>query len=150
MTFLEKYQLLKKSIPVPAVMADKCIDCDYGDGNVSCKNGYYIFDGYYFENCTYTSFGAYNKMLVDCHSMLESEKSYESLDGTKCHSCTYTMDCNSCTDCHFSANLNSCNDCFGCVALTHKKYCINNQQFTKEEYFKRIEELKNERSPNES
>jgi hypothetical protein len=55
------------------------------------------------------------------------------------------MDCNSCTDCHFSSLLNSCSNCFGCVALSHKKYCIFNKQYTKEEYFKKVEELKKEK-----
>ncbi len=96
----------------------------------------------------YTNFGQYNKTIADCYGMYESEKCYESLNSTKCHSCTFLIDCNSNTDCHFSAFLNSCSDCFGCVALTHKKYCIFNKQYTKEEYFKKIEELKKDKSEN--
>ncbi len=148
MTFLEKFELLKKSIPIPSVIASSSVDCDYTDFVDRCKNCYYSFDAYYLENNIYTYYGAYNKMLLDCHGMGESEKCYESVDCTKCHSCTYLINCNGSSDCHFSAYLNSCSDCFGCVDLTHKKYCIFNRQYTKEEYFKKIEELKTENPKN--
>src|SRR5205814_2002170 len=62
--------------------------------------------------------------------------------------CTYSINCSSSNDCHFSSFLNSCSDCFGCVSLTHKKYCIWNIQYTKDEYFKKVAELKKEEPQN--
>jgi hypothetical protein len=29
---------------------------------------------------------------------------------------------------------NACDSCFGCIGLQHKKYCILNKQYAKEEY----------------
>ncbi len=143
MNFLEKYALLKKSIPVQAVSVRSSVDCEYADIAVSCKNCYYCFDCYKLEGGMYTNFGWGNK-LVDCRSVIESEKCYQSADCNKCHSSTYLFDCNSSTDCHFSAFLNSCANCFGCVGLTHKKFCILNTQYTKEKYQEKLEELKKE------
>ncbi len=145
MTFLEKYELLKKSVPVPAVFAPYSINSEYADNNMRGKNCYYCFDGYYYENCMYTGIGAYNKWIVDCIQMELSEKCYETIDSTRCYGSSYLIECNSCNDCHFSAFLNSCADCFGCVGLTHKKYCVFNKQYSKEEYFKKVEELKKEK-----
>ncbi len=145
MTFLEKYELLIKSIPVPAVtIGPDTIDCEYVDNTYRSKNCHYCINGSDLIGGIYTNLGLGIK-LVDCASVVESEKCYECNDCNKCHSCTYLMDCNSCTDCHFSAFLNSCTECFGCVALTHKKYCIFNKQYTKEEYLKMIIELKKEK-----
>ncbi len=144
MTFLEKYELLKKSVPVPAVFSTNSFDSEFVDTVVDCKNCYYCFDTYFLENAMYTSFGAYNKMLVDCHGMVNSEKCYESFDGTKCYNSTFLMDSNSSNDCHYSSYLTTCSNCFGCVGLTHKKYCIFNKQYTKEEYIKREADLKKE------
>ncbi len=143
MTFLEKYELLKKSIPVPAVFSPYTIDCEYVDNTIRSKNCYYCFDSVALEDSMYSTIGWGNK-LVDCILVIESEKCYQSIDSNKCNSCSYLMDCNSCTACHFSAFLNNCTDCFGCVALTHKKYCILNIQYTKEDYIKRVRELKKE------
>ncbi|MFA7192339.1 MAG: hypothetical protein WC089_03520 [Candidatus Paceibacterota bacterium] len=42
----------------------------------------------------------------------------------------------------YSAYCVGSSDCFGCVGLKKKKYCILNKQYTKEEYFKLVEEIK--------
>ncbi len=142
MTFLEKYELLKKSIPVPAVTIPGTVESEYVEYCYRCKNCFYCIDGFTpLIDSIYSNFARGNK-LVDCTNVTESEKCYLCFDCTKCYSSTYLMDCNNSTDCHFSAFLNSCNDCFGCVGLTQKKYCIFNKQYTKEEYLKKVEELK--------
>ncbi len=149
MTFIENYEVLKKSIPVPAVWIDTVTkDADYIDYTYRSKGSYYAFGGYYLEDCLYTEFCGWGNKLVDSHSVTKAEKCYFCINCDQCHNCSYLMDCNSCTDCHFSAFLSSCNDCFGCVALTHKKYCIFNKQYTKQEYFKKVKELKKEEPDN--
>ncbi len=146
MKFLEKYELLKKSIPVPAVIRDKTsINCELVDYCSGCKNCFYSFYIYKSEDCIYTTWGWGNK-LVDCTVLTKgSEKCYQCVDSNNCNNCIYLLDCNNCTDCNFSAYLNSCSDCIGCVALTHKKYCIFNKQYTKEEYLMQAERLKKEK-----
>ncbi len=145
MTFFGKYELLKKSIPVPAMANDtQSVDCDFSDFMLASKNCYDCIGGY-LEDCMYVDMGAFNTKMADCAFVYQSEKCYECVDSSKCHSCTYVMDCINSTDCHFSALLINCSDCFGCVDLTHKKYCIFNKQYIKEEYFIKVEELKKEK-----
>lgn len=143
MTFLEKYELVRKSVPVRALMIDETIDSERVEFVFQSKNCYDCFMGYLLTDSMYTTMGWGNR-LVDCTFVTESEKCYKCIDCTKCYSCTYLIDCNNSTDCHFSAFLNSCTDCFGSVALTQKKYCIFNKQFTKGEYLIKVEELKKE------
>ncbi len=144
MTFLQKYELIRKSVPVPAVSIDaETVNCELVDDTYGSKNCYYCFNGFRLTDSMYVWLGWGNK-LVDCSSVTESERCYKCIDCTKCFNSTYLIDCNNTTDCHYSAFLNSCTDCFGCVTLTHKKYCIFNKQYTKEEYFKKIEILKRE------
>lgn len=146
MTFLDKYELLKKSIPVPAVSTGLSTEnCEYVDYVYQSKNCYYCFDAVRLTDSMYTVIAWGNK-LVDCLSVTESEKCYQCVDSNKCNSSTYLVDCNNCTDCHFSAFLNSCTDCYGCVGLSHKKYCIFNKQYSKEEYTKELKKLKKEDS----
>jgi hypothetical protein len=38
------------------------------------------------------------------------------------------------TDCAYLSNCHNSNNLFGCVGLKHKKYCILNKQYSKEEY----------------
>jgi hypothetical protein len=145
MTFLEKYHLVRKSVPIPALDIDQyTVNSEYADHAYSSKNCFWAFDPYWSEDNLYTDYTWGNK-LVDCKNVLESDKCYECISCNHCSASTFLSDCNNCNNCHFSAFLNSCTDCFGCVALTHKKYCIFNKQYTKEEYFKKIAELKEEK-----
>lgn len=145
MTFLEKYEILKKSIPVAAVASDSSSqDCNYADNFLRSKNCFYSFDTYYLEDSAYVFFGGWSKRLFDCSSVYESEMCFECIDCDKCNSCTYSIDCTSSTTCHYSALLISCSDCFGCVGLTNKKYCILNNQLTKEQYKRAVRDIKRE------
>ncbi len=143
MTFLEKYGLLEKSVPIPAVTFMGNMDSSFSDFMWMCKNCQYCFFGYKLYDSLY-AIHSWGQTLVDCLYVTESENCYECVECTKCFGSTYLIDCDNSTDCHFSALLNSCNDCFGCVGLKHKRNCIFNKQYTKEEYFKKHEELKNE------
>ena len=44
-------------------------------------------------------------------------------------------DCTACSDCRF------CNHCRTCDNLQDVEYCINNVQYTKEEFFRQIGEV---------
>ena len=41
--------------------------------------------------------------------------------------------CDSCRDCH---------DCFGCIGLAHRAFCIFNVQYSEDEYWRKIDEIK--------
>ena len=43
--------------------------------------------------------------------------------------------------CFYCYDIRHCEHCFGCVALQHKKYCIFNKQYTKEEYEAKLAKL---------
>ncbi len=45
-------------------------------------------------------------------------------------------------DVEYSYNCFDCNNIFGCVGLRNKSYCILNKQYSKEEYLKLIERIK--------
>lgn len=143
MTFLDKYELLKKSIPVPAVIISSSTDCEYVDGAYGCKNCYFCYRLAGAEDCIYSN-GIFGTNIVDSIFVLESEKCYQCVDCNKCYNCTYLMNCNNCTECHFSVFLNNCSDCIGCAGLSSKKYCILNNQLSKDQYEKALNSIKNE------
>ncbi len=39
-------------------------------------------------------------------------------------------------------SCNSCDSCFGCIGLHHKKYCILNKQYSREEYVELTQRIK--------
>lgn len=59
------------------------------------------------------------------------------LDG--CHNVFYSRYILNSSDCWFSSNLIGCRECIFCDGLENMSYCIKNEKYEKEEYFKKKE-----------
>lgn len=105
------------------------------------KDCYLIAETDYNERCMYGNRVFHNQYVVDVSNITNSELCYECVDVRKCHSCRYSIDCENCSDSYFLRSCISCKNCIGCMNLRQKEYCIFNEQFTKEEYEKKKEEL---------
>src|SRR4051812_46016279 len=106
MTFLEKYELVKKSVPVPALSVRSSIDWEYADFVDRNKNCYYCFNTLHLSDSMYPPRGIGNK-VVYCYQMSEGEKCYQFVDCNKCTKCTYLIQSNNSTDYNSSAYLNA-------------------------------------------
>jgi hypothetical protein len=114
----------------------------FGNNLHNCRNVKYCFDikdmhdGKY---CCQLYNGSKDCMDTDQFG-LNIEKVYESsIIGYNCQLVSFCHMCKEevsdifyCVDCYHSNNL------FGCTGLRHKKYCILNKQYTKEEYEKLV------------
>ncbi|KKP85856.1 hypothetical protein A3B84_01205 [Candidatus Nomurabacteria bacterium RIFCSPHIGHO2_02_FULL_35_13] len=54
----------------------------------------------------------------------------------------FSLSSKGCTDCEFIFNSKNLNNCFMCFGLQNKSYCVLNRQYTEEEYFKIIDDIK--------
>jgi hypothetical protein len=108
-----------------------------GDYLFSCKNVSDCFD------CTDLQDSKYCNSLrggSDCHDVSHwghpAELCYESMGvGEGALHILFSECCwPNCTNLLYCSNCISCQDCFGCVGLKHKRYCILNKQYSKEEY----------------
>ena len=117
------------------------INSPYCNGAGRLKNCYLTFfadmceDSFYCDTCTSV------KNCFDCYMAYESEHCYECVDIRKCYRTFYSIDCEESLDIYFSKNLVGCSNCFGCTNLRNKNYCIDNVQYSKEEYNQKIIEL---------
>ena len=143
--FLQKYEALKKSVPVPAVRVTSNENCQFVDYTHFSKNCRHCFVCVFLENSIYCTAGGKSRDLIDCEYCGWCELCYHCVECIKCYQSTYLQDCTNCRNCHFCSMCINCTNCFGCVALTHKQYCIFNKQYTKEEYEKRVAELRKEK-----
>ncbi len=62
-----------------------------------------------------------------------------------CVDCIHCIDCYACTNCVDCIDCSYCVDCCYSEDLEHKQYVFNNIQLTKNEYYKALELLSNER-----
>jgi len=96
------------------------------------ENSSYIWDSMVFKDC------------MDTYSGASSELIYESTATTghssNCHFCVRVY--KGSRDCEYSWFLQNCSNCFGCVGLVGKEYCIFNVQYSKDDYFPLLEQVK--------
>lgn len=139
--FLQKFEDLRKSIPIPAVRSgenEACDHMDYGAQNHRCS---FCFVGMQLEDSIYCSFSGLSHYIVDCEFCVSCNYCYESFNSMYCYQSTYLYDSTKCRDCHFCSMCIDCNNCYGCVALTHKEYCIFNKQYSPSEYKEKVVQL---------
>lgn len=140
----EKLEELKRRTPrLFAHVADNenCV----GDYLYHSKNSFACFDCKELEDCMYmtSSIGC-----RDCMDMANSyfgcELSYEVMSSLELYNCNFCNFCYYCRDCEYCEWCDHCNDCFGCFDLQHKQFYIFNEPYTRDEYFKKVAEIKKE------
>ncbi|NMB56789.1 hypothetical protein GYA19_02520 [Candidatus Beckwithbacteria bacterium] len=141
--FLQKYEQLKKSVPIPAVRVTQIENCEMVDYTHFSKHCYQTFVVMASENILYSTLSV-GKNLVDCELCIFSELCYGCIQTSNSYGCSFTEDCDHCQDCHFCIGCNNCQNCFGCVALTNKQYCFFNKQYTQIEYGQKLQAAKKE------
>lgn len=142
---LAQFETMKKKTPR---VHSRQINCEnsIGDYMENTKNCYACYDARDAEDCLYCERPMVAlKNDMDCANCYKAtELCYEVMSGV-----TLTNS-NFCNVCWYSNDLEYCeyvfnsHDCFGCISLNHAEYRILNQQYTKDEYFKRVAEIKAE------
>ena len=115
----------------------------YGDYILNSKNCFSCFDTYDSEDCMYMIDCWHTKDSCDVIFSDGSELCYECFSfGLGTYNCNFSNYLRSCVNCEYSELLFNCKDCFGCVGLQGKQYYILNQPYTRDEYVKKVAEIK--------
>ena len=139
---LEKVRLTVPHVYVVQKNTENCI----GSFLESSKNCYHCFKARNAEDCCYTTNADAVKDSVDCNNIGydPSELLYECIGNSG------NTNCNFCNACWHNSDLEYCelvfnsHDCFGCIARSHAEYEILNRKYAKEDYFKKVREIKDE------
>ncbi len=122
------------------VQTEDCI----GDNLSQCKGCYQCYDGFANEDCCYNIECNGNTDSADLTVCFEAEQCYQSIQAPLNYNCNFLLHTDACNDSEFCAYSKNLKNCFGCVYLNHKEYHILNQPYSKEDYFKRVAEIKAE------
>jgi len=143
-TFFEQYKTLTDNVPKVSLISDYINNENSAYTNYawSNKNCYLAFDSDFNEDCINITSSTKNKNCIDCLNTHNSEICYECTWIEKSYKCFFWNNLINCSESYFCQNLVWCKDCFWCSNLENKQYCINNIQFTKEEYYDLILEHK--------
>ncbi len=142
--FFEQFQQLQLKIPRIALLTKNSVNSEYtnhSDGNKNCYRCYSVFDS---ENLLYsTNVWKKGKDCCDCYHLDDgTELLYECIDCFRCYKCQFCIQVRDSTDCLYCYDCRNCQNCYMSYNLRNKQYYILNQQYSKEEYFKKIAEYK--------
>ena len=141
--FFQQLKELFVDVPLPALYTDysTMVNSDYCNAASSCKNCYLAFRSTGAEDSAYISTVVDIKGSFDVSFSNHSELCYEILRVNKSYKAFYSQHCEDCFEIYFCSDLVGCSNCFGCINLVNKKYCIFNEQYSKEEYLNKIKEF---------
>ncbi|MBP6911845.1 MAG: hypothetical protein KBB88_01420 [Candidatus Pacebacteria bacterium] len=127
---------LRKSFPMPSFLNKDVasINSEYSNGGRDTKNAYYCSGCFSCEDMWYTNFANKSKAVMDSRTIRDSDHVYGSLQSDHLYQCSFVYFSSNCTESMLLFDCRNCTDCFGCVNLRNKKYCVFNEQYTKEEY----------------
>ena len=140
-SFLEQFAELKNKVPRIGLLVIDSINSDYTNNGGENKNCYLIFAAENNEDCAYSRLIHKSKFIMDCVSTYESELCYECVDCKSCFKCMYGERLQECVDVLFSFDMRNSQNCIFCTSGRNMNYCIENKQYTKEDYKKKKAEI---------
>ncbi|MDD5769460.1 MAG: hypothetical protein PHE25_00685 [Candidatus Gracilibacteria bacterium] len=118
----------------------------YGNFTGNNKDSYLVFEAGSLEKAYYCENIRKSKNIIDSTGCFFCENSYNLIECYHCTNCKFCIDSNNCLNSEFLCNCKNCENCFMSYNLVDKKYVINNKQYTENEYYEIINELKNSNS----
>jgi len=139
-TAKRKFKDFSLTIPHKNLQNLNAEDC-VGDYITASKKCVDCFDVMNSENIKYVWDGVLNNSM-DCFNTGTADYIYESLAVYNSNNLKFCDKCNSSSsDLLYCDFCSGCESCFGCTNLSHKKYCILNKQYSKEEYEKLVPKI---------
>ncbi len=141
-TFTEQFRELSAEVPHNALFTTNAENSTYTNHTLNVKDCYLLFGGGNAQDCLY------GKYIVDSHDVLDSlclyscEWCYEGIASHGCYECVYVSNSRNCSNCVMIDDCVGCKNCLCCTGLQQREYCILNEQLTKEEYERRMNEIR--------
>jgi len=141
--FFSQIEKLKNKVPHMSVfiVGGTLDNSDFTNCTGYLKDCYLIAEADYNEQCYYSNRIYHSKNCLDCSIIYKSELCYECIDCYSCYNVKYSQDTRNCTDCLFLKDCRSCQNCVGCMNLRYGKFMIFNQQYSEEEYRKKLQSI---------
>ncbi len=140
-TFAENFHSIILDVPRYNLYNFDNYNSDYVQYLPHSQNCYLVFGWRYCKDCLYGWTLMECNDCVDCLYTDKCDHCYECIDCLRCHSCYYLFNCSDCSFSYYLEHCKWCQFCYNCSGLHNQKYCIDNTQYTKEDYLHRIGSL---------
>jgi len=133
-TFLEQLKNLQEKVPHPHQTGSNNTDCDYCDDVWNSKNCHLSRSMFDCEDLFYAYRNLRVKNSIDVTVCFTSDRCFDSFNCVNSYKLFYSRHSKDCIDSYFLFDCRNCSNCFMCWNLRGKSYCIENVQYSKEEY----------------
>lgn len=137
-SFFEQLKNLQDRVPRPHQNGANNTNCDYCDDVWNSKNCYLARSMEECEDLLYSYRNIKIKNSIDMAVCYSSERCFSCLNCINSYKLFYSRDSKDCIDSYFLFDCRNCQNCFMCSNLRGKNYCIENVQYTKEEYNEKL------------
>jgi len=139
-TFFDQFKELMENVPHIALLDPRSVNSRFCHYTSEMKNTYLVSAAWSSEDCMYCNRLWHCKFTHDSYTCFNTEFGYENVMCTESSRLFFSRESEGCMDSYFLYDCRNCSNCILCNNLRNKSYCIENIQYTKEEYKK----LKNE------
>ena len=139
--FFEQFKELLHKVPLPSHSMYNIVNCSYCANADNIKGCYMVIAASYTEDSAYLIWDQSSRQCFDSHMTNRCELGYGNVNTVMCYKTFFSVDCESCQEMILCKDCVGCNSCIASIGLRNKSYCIFNQEFSREEYMKKIKEL---------
>ena len=140
--FFTQLQELQEKVPHPHQNGSKNTNCDWCDDVWNSKDCYLSRSMEECEDLYYSYRNIKVKNSIDVVVCYNSERCFDSLNCHHSYKLFYSRNSRDCVDSYFLFDCRNCQNCFMCWNLRGKSYCVENVQYTKEEYNEKLKSFK--------
>jgi len=142
-SFFEQFIYLLYNTPIPSLtITYDSENSDYQVYSWKMKNCYMISASWDCENTMYSTRLIKTVNVFDSIDSTWLERCYQIINSENCYACLYVINSSNSQNCLFSYDLTNCSNCILCNNLVWKSYCIENIQYSKDEYETKSKKLK--------
>jgi hypothetical protein len=139
--FFEQLKELQEKVPRPHQQGAQNIDCDWCDDPWESKNCYLSRSILRAENLFYGYRAVDVKNSIDISHVFTLDQCYDCTYCFSSYNLLFSKNCRDCLDSSFLFDCRNTSNCFMCWNLRGKSYCIENVQYTKEEYEEKMKSI---------
>ena len=140
-SFFQQFKEFRSLVPLPNLWSFNLIDSEYANYSLNSKNIYLSTSIAKSEDVAYSMLTERVRKAIDSFKIEDSEEVYEAIYSSQLNKCCFLVNSRACIDSRFLFDCVNCQNCFMCNNLRNKTFCIKNKQYSKEEYFLKINDF---------
>lgn len=141
--YLHDFEELQRNAIKRNLLGERWVN-SVGNWMFNTKDCYHVLFAYDSERVCYSIGFLGYRDSYDVVGGTNAERCYEfmTISSENNYGIKFSNFINNSRDLEYCDSCHNCHDCFGCIGLRNKSFCIFNKQYTQEEYWPLVDQLK--------